>query len=157
MPKWEIHDKWAEKAGISKEVSNFVNLLIDFPQKSQEFMDFCDTDPSARIRRRGRPTRMTIASEIKHDSGRRHKYIRETQLKFLSQKGGEYIKAWYLHQILDYIGWWVTVELTPDIEDILQEKRLDKKIGSPQDQDLGIVLSFSQIPFSDFGETSTQF
>jgi hypothetical protein len=42
MPKWVIHGKWAEKIGISREISNFVNHLGDFPEETQEFMEFCE-------------------------------------------------------------------------------------------------------------------
>jgi hypothetical protein len=145
MPEWKIHNKWAEKAGISKEVSGFVNLLIDFPQKCQEFLDFCDREQAARIYKGGKSTRMTILPLIRHNSARNKKYARKIQLEFLRQKGDEYIKAWYLHQILDYLKWWVTEEPSEyvlSIEDILQAKRLDRQIGSPQDRELQNIKNF---------------
>jgi len=37
-------NKWVEKEGMSKEISNFVNHLSGFPEKSQEFMDFCERE-----------------------------------------------------------------------------------------------------------------
>jgi len=40
MPEWKIHSKWAKKLGIPKEISNFVNCLIDSPEETREFMDF---------------------------------------------------------------------------------------------------------------------
>lgn len=145
MPKWEIHNKWAEQMGISKEASDFINLLIDFPQQCREFVDFCEKDPDARIYSKGKPTRMTIGPFIGHDSGRHNKSDREIQVKFLGQKGAEYIKAWYLHHILDYIKWWVT-ETPPgffsSIEDILQAKRLEKMFGSSQEQNLQNIKNF---------------
>ena len=58
MPEWIIHDKWAKRMDISEEVSSFVNLLIDFPQKDHEFLDFCETNNGATIYRRGKPTKM---------------------------------------------------------------------------------------------------
>lgn len=107
MPKWEIHNnKWADKIGISKDIQNFVNGVIDFPEKCQEFQDFCEKEQDARIFKRGKPTKMTVAPFIKHDLGRNEKYIRKIQLKFLSQKGKDYERAYYLHQILDYLEWW---------------------------------------------------
>ena len=145
MPKWEIHNKWAEQMGISKEVSDFINLVIDFPQKCQEFLDFCDREPDARIYSKGRPTRITIGQFMRHDSGRHYGYAKEVQLKFLRKKGDDYVKAWYLHHILDYMAWWVTEgfsESTPSIEDILQAKRLEKLFGSSQEQELRNVKNF---------------
>lgn len=146
MPEWEIHNKWAKRVGIAAGVSDFVNLLIDFPQKCQEFLDFCDREPDARIYTKGRPTHMTVASSIGHDSGRNKNYAREIQLSFLRRKGREYVKAWYLHHILDYIKWWVTEgtsEPTLSVEAILQVKRLERKFGSSQDQELQNVRDFA--------------
>jgi len=143
MPKWEIHDKWAERMGIPKEVSAFVNLLIDFPQKCQAFLDFCDGDPAARVYRRGRPTSITVGQFTNHDAGRRKRYGREFQTKFLHQKGSEYVRAWYLHHILDYMKWWLTsYDPALSIEDILQAKRLEKMFGSFQEQELQNVKDF---------------
>ena len=145
MPIWQIHNKWAKKAGISEEVSNFVNLLIDFPQKHQEFLDFCDREPDARIYIKGRPTRMSIGPSVRHDSARTKKYARNIQLKFLHPKGEGYIKAFYLHHILDCLEWWFAkslLESIPSIHDILSEKGLTKKIGSPQEEELQDIKSF---------------
>jgi len=41
MPEWELHNKWAARMGISIEVANYVNSLIDLPEKSPEYLDFC--------------------------------------------------------------------------------------------------------------------
>jgi len=63
----------------------------------------------------------------------------------LHQKGEEYIRAWYLHHILDYIKWWATEvssESTSRIEDILQAKRLEKMFGSSEEQELQKITNF---------------
>ena len=144
MPEWEIHNKWAGRIGISNETSNFVNALIDFPKDCQEFKDFCEKDPDARIFISGRPTRGTIFSFITHDLGRNKEYARGIQLKFLSRKGDDYIRAYYLHQILDYIEWWVRNYPEEDLTttDILEEKRLKKKIGDPENEELQFAVDF---------------
>ncbi|HUU63050.1 MAG TPA: hypothetical protein VMX96_03915 [Dehalococcoidia bacterium] len=145
MPEWKIHDKWAERMGIPSEISSFINNLIDFPKKCQEYINFCEMESDARIYSKGRPTSMTAADFTRHDSSRTDKNIRAIQLKFLRQKGQEFVRAWYLHNILDYIKWWLT-EATPEvvvsIEDMLQDKRLQKKIGDIQDPELQSVRSF---------------
>jgi len=80
---------------------------------------------------------------IRHDSGRDKEYAREIQLKFLHQKGEEYIRARYLHHILDYMKWWlVSYDPTSGIEDVLQAKRLEKMFGSTSEQKLQDVKSF---------------
>jgi len=86
MPEWSIHNKWAEKMRISREVSNFVNKLIDFPEECQEFSE---------------DQRKTY--KIEHNSGRKRKTVMYMQLRFLRQKGAEFVKAWFLHHALDYI------------------------------------------------------
>ena len=144
MPEWKIHNKWAEKMRISKEASIFVNGLIDFPKDSQEFKGFCEKDPDARIFSGSRPTRGTIFSFIIHDLGRNKEYARRIQLKFLFQKGNDYIRAYYLHQILDYVDWWVRSYPEEDLTttDILEKKRLKKKIGDPENEELQFVVDF---------------
>ena len=104
MPRREIHTKWAEKLGIPREISDYVNRLIETPGKCQEFVEFCDReDEKSRTGKRRCvvtiPYRMLVG---KRSSGRR-KIVTYLLLGFLRQKGSEYIKAWYLHQILNYI------------------------------------------------------
>jgi hypothetical protein len=145
MPAWIIHEKWAKRMGIPKEIAIYTNTLIDFPKKCKEYIEFCNTEPDARIYRKGRPTSITIANFTGHDSSRRDEGIRAIQLKFLRQKGMEFVRAWYLHNILDYMKWWLTqatFEGVARVEDILQDKRIHKKIGDVQDPELQNVVSF---------------
>jgi len=103
MPKWEIHDKWAEKMEISKEISNFVNHLSDFPEECQEFMEFCEREGGEII----------LQLVRLRDFGRIMKIPRYLQVVFLRrQKGSEYVTAWYLHYVLDYIK--MAPALTPE-------------------------------------------
>jgi hypothetical protein len=143
MPKWVIHNKWVVKLGINKETSRLVNLLVDFPDKCQEFLDFCEREPVARVYSRGRPTSMTVGQFVRHDGGRSDRATGETQLKFLYEKGEEYVKAYYLHHIMDYIEWWFKnwePRPIPDIENIL--KHLDKKASWFQGQEWLDVKAF---------------
>ena len=114
MPKWEIHDKWAEKIGISRKISNFVNHLNDFPEEGQEFMDFCEHEGGEIILQLVRV----------HDFRKIMKIPKYLQVVFLRrQKGSEYVKAWYLHYVLDYIK----MAPTLSIEEIIKrtEDRFD--------------------------------
>ncbi|MBA7596248.1 hypothetical protein ES703_03218 [subsurface metagenome] len=143
MPSWYIHDKWAQRMGIPKEVSEYVNGLIDFPQKCQEFLVFCEEDPDARVYSKGRPTRVNVGQFVVHDSGRREAFARELQLKFLSQKGNDYVTAWYLHHVLDYMQWWATAsadETIYSIEEIFNDRRLEKQFGTSSDPELRDIL-----------------
>ena len=93
MPKWEVHDTWAEKLGLSREVVEFVNHVSDFPDRSQEFMDFCKRDGE----------RIVLQLAQAHDFETIMKIPKYLQLAFVRQKGGVYVTAWYLHYVLDYI------------------------------------------------------
>ncbi|MCW3131074.1 MAG: hypothetical protein N2V75_13400 [Methanophagales archaeon] len=94
MPKWEIHNKWAEKMGITNEISNFVNHLSDFPEGCKEFMEFCECEGGE----------ILLQLVKAHDFRMIMKIPKYLQVVFLRrQKGSEYVKAWYLHYVLDYI------------------------------------------------------
>lgn len=93
MPKWDIHDKWAERMGLPKEVATFVNHLSDFPDQSHEFRDFCECEGEDIISQLVSTRDFSMIMKIP-------KYL---QLVFMRQKGSEYVTAWYLHYVLDYI------------------------------------------------------
>ena len=93
MPEWAIHIKWAQRLGIPEEISSFVNFLSDFPEKTQEFMEFCEREGGEIIMRLLRV----------HDFSTIMKIPKYLQVVFVRQKGSEYVKAWYLHYLLDYI------------------------------------------------------
>lgn len=111
MPTWIIHDRWARKLGISKEVSKYVNNLIDAIEEGkllpQEYLDFVDKESKKEANSKKKVVSVSLKERtLSHDSGRR-KDIRwlsaKIQLRFLRQKGEDYINAWYLHQALDYL------------------------------------------------------
>ena len=93
MPEWAIHIKWAQRLGIPDEISSFVNFLSDFPEKTREFMVFCECEGGEIIMRLLRV----------HDFDTIMKIPKYLQVVFVRQKGSEYVKAWYLHYLLDYI------------------------------------------------------
>jgi len=93
MPTWEVHDKWTEKMGLSEEIANFANHLSDFPDETQEFMLFCE--------REGEEVILQLVRT--HDFSMIMKIPKYLQLVFVRQKGSEYVTAWYLHYVLDYI------------------------------------------------------
>lgn len=110
MPKWKIHNKWAKKLGISKEVSIYVSNLIDAIRKGQtlprEYLDFVDKESERVSGSRNKSVAAFIAEiTTKHDSGRRKgtgNLAADIQLNFLSSKGEDFIKAWFLHHWMDY-------------------------------------------------------
>lgn len=93
MPKWEVHEKWAEKFGLSKEITAFVNHVSDFPDQSQEFRAFCERKAEAII----------LPLVWSNDFETIMKIPKYLQLMFVRHKGRDYVTAWYLHYVLDYI------------------------------------------------------
>ena len=87
---------------------------------------------------------MHIGEFISHDGPRSSKYAREAELSFLGAKGNEYIKAFYLHHLLDYIKTLIinSSEIYSNVNDTLQVKHIVKNIGSLGDDNLQQVLSF---------------
>lgn len=80
--------------GVPCEISDFVNHLSDFPEECQEFMEFCEREGSELI----------LELVRIHDFRRIMKIPKYLQIVFLRRKkGSEYVKAWYLHYVLDYI------------------------------------------------------
>jgi len=140
MPEWKMHEFWAKKMDIPSSVSNYVSKLIDFPREADdEFTLFC---------KRHYPCPLpaphdSILGFMGHDGGRANKAIREAQLKYLQPKGRDYVMAYYLHQFLDYIEWWDSVRKKEEsMEGILSEERIERKIGSLEDQNLQGVRDF---------------
>ena len=93
MPSWDVHNKWAEKLGLAPEITSFVNHLSDFPDQNQEFMEFCE--------RKGEVIILPLVWS--HDFTTIMKIPKYLQLMFARDKGSDYVTAWYLHYVLDYI------------------------------------------------------
>ena len=108
MAKWVVHGKWNSKFGLSKGISIYVNSLIDFPQKNLEFVNYAKAQGKSIMgSSRGNIVDMIAGMAASHDSGRRKdkwEFGLVFQLEFLKKKGEDFIKAWYLHQALDYIS-----------------------------------------------------
>ena len=102
MPTWKIHETWAARLGIPKDISDVANHLSDFPEQSQEFMEFCEREGEGII----------LELVRTHDFKMIMKIPKYLQLVFMREKGSEYLTAWYLHYVLDYIR--MAPALTPD-------------------------------------------
>ena len=109
MPKWEIHDKWAQKKGLSQEVSNYVNQLSDFPEQSHEFIQFCEHEG----------VEIVLQLVTAHDFKLIMNIPKYLQVEFMRRKGSGFVTAWYLHYVLDYIK--MAPALT--LEDVISRTR----------------------------------
>lgn len=107
MAKWIIHDKWAENLGISLGISKYVNKLVDFPEELPEFIEYAKERAEMIVGPEKEIIVEALASlAASHDSARRKskKELGAFQLSFLREKGDSFVKAYYLHHILDYIS-----------------------------------------------------
>jgi hypothetical protein len=84
MPNWEIHNKWALKAGIDDLVATFVNQNIDYGT-SWAF---------------NKETEATESEEKVVDRQLRFFYHKDKEKTFSSEF--LYVRAFYLHHLLDY-------------------------------------------------------
>lgn len=111
MPTWKIHDKWSQKLGISEKVSGDVNNLIDAIKNGKtlpkDYVDFVEKESQREANSKKKVVGKYISERTQsHDSARRSDtrgISARIQLKFLGQKGENYVKAWYLHHALDYL------------------------------------------------------
>jgi hypothetical protein len=152
MPSWEIHNKWANNMGLSlsdKEL-NGVNLLIDVPQKHKAYQDYCSENPNCQMRGK---TGMNIGQFTKHDGARSKPIIRKAQEEFLTTfDNEEYEKAFYLHQILDYLMFWISpnsIQAGYTVDEALYEKHIAQKIGAPDNPIVKVVVTYVKANLTD--------
>lgn len=96
-----------------------------FLKRCSEFIDFLKAYESS-----GPPHTKKVLPEnilerfrIGHDKGRRTKTTMYSQLDFLKTKRSKFIKAWFLHQVLDYIKAAPILSIDEALE------RLEKRTG----------------------------
>jgi len=110
MPEWNIHDKWVQKMGISKEVSNYINRAIDNINVPEDFREYIEERRMPRSKGKNLSIMdiVSLQGGSLHDIGKGNeekvKFIKGPILLFLSKKGKDYVKAWYMHFILDYLN-----------------------------------------------------
>ncbi len=104
MPRWDVHDKWAEKLSISGEISNYINRAADNRDMPEDFKKHTRERkiPMSRGKSQSIGSLTFLFGKNLHDRGKL-KFAKEQDLQFLSKKGTDYVKTWYLHFILDYL------------------------------------------------------
>lgn len=114
--KWKDHRRWANKFGISGDVAQYINKIVDISEKGRlpaEYKQDIEAAASAIAESQGAKrgnsalSAVIAADAIGHDAGRR-KASRGTvaakcALRHCRQKGRNFVDAWYLHHHLDYL------------------------------------------------------
>ncbi|WP_128478333.1 hypothetical protein [Halorussus pelagicus] len=115
---WQGHNRWAKKLGISEEVAQSVNRIIDERDSSTLPEEYCNIvsqvarqfQTSEGAKSGNSALHMVISKNVKesHDAGRRKTtrgdIAAEINKKAMREMGEDYLKAWYLHHHLDYLS-----------------------------------------------------
>ena len=106
MPGWKVHDDWARKMGISQEISKCTNGIIDAQRLEDYPEDFAKYVNEVKIPRPKDRVPWSLADLLvifgTHDFGKKD-FLKREIFPFFVRKGNDYVKAWYLHFILDYL------------------------------------------------------
>ncbi len=113
MSKWCVHKDWDSKLGTPCEVSDYMQRAIDSKGPSdknivmpEDFVKHCE---EKKIIWSGHKNLAIVDLAYNlHDRAKAggktiRKIIQAEDLKFLLAKGDDYVKAYYLHFILDYL------------------------------------------------------
>jgi hypothetical protein len=108
MAKWPIHKKWDSKLGIPSEISDYVLRAVDSKGSSDKKIpmpeDFKQYTEDKKLQwSKGKNFAIADLKENLQD-GAQNKLIQTEYLKFFINKGTDYVKAYYLHFILDYLN-----------------------------------------------------
>ena len=109
MPEWFIHDIYAIRMESSKEISNYINRLINFPWEVEDYEKFVLsrrklTPTGIKSMKKLLKTDNLIRAMVPHDGGRTSKTVMRDQLEFLNDMNDmRYVHTWFLHHFLDYI------------------------------------------------------
>lgn len=133
------------KDGDPPDISDYVNKLIDTPEEIVEYKRFVKEEIERSIGKKLGANINNILHFVrdKHNSGRRRRTITYLQLLFLSKKGREYVKAWYLHHALDYM---MEIHKLFDKREVIRRLREKKLVANVDEtnleKDLNVVLDF---------------
>jgi hypothetical protein len=130
MPRWSIHIKWSRKMGIPDDIAEDVNRIIDarrledYPEDFAEYMYRIEfPQPKGR-----KPFLLADFLVIfgTHD----FRKIKKEVFPYFRRKGEVYVRAWYLHHILDYLvklrGWMENTD--EDTKECIDKYRRNKAV-----------------------------
>jgi len=96
--------KWSKQMGIPDDIAKYTNKVIDAVGDYPE--DFAEYINKVKILRPKNKVPFSITDLLDmyghHDFGKKD-FIKRKVFLFFRRKGEDYVKAWYLHFILDYL------------------------------------------------------
>ncbi len=132
MPEWFTHDIYAIRMGSSKEISEDINRLIDFPWEVTDYEKFVFsrsklTPTGIKNMKKLLKTDYLFRAMVSHDGGRTRKTMMRDQLEFLNDKNDtRYVHTWFLHHFLDYIE-----KVGEDYEKDVLLRRINGRFSGP--------------------------
>ena len=110
MPTHDIHKKWVKKLGLcSLEAVDGGNLLDVFIWNVDSMID----NPQSHIdqfKSLEKRWNRGLYRKMKHDCSRVDKEVMHLYLDLMKYKGNDYVKAFFLHHLLDILGGQYIVE-----------------------------------------------
>jgi len=145
MPSWQVHDKWALKMGIPKEVSKYTNRVIDAKKLEDHPKNFLEYAYRKEFPRLKGKKPFSLADFLVIFPPHDFRKLKKEVLPYFRIKGEDYVKAWYLHLILDYLvklkDWMKNTG--ESIEDCIDKYQKNKAVTIPETEELLIeVMSF---------------
>lgn len=103
MPKWEVHMKWSKRMGIPDDVAEYTNRIIDARTLEDYPEDFAKWINNVEFPRPKGRLPFSLADLLVTFGTHDLRKMKKEVLPYFQGKGDAYVKAWYLHCILDYL------------------------------------------------------
>ena len=103
MPEWKIHMKWSKKMGIPDNIAGYTNRIIDAKKLEDYPEDFAKYINKVEFSRPKGRMPFSVADLLVTFGTHDVRKMKREVLPFFQRKGDAYVKAWYLHMVLDYL------------------------------------------------------
>ena len=103
MPGWQTHMKWTKKMGIPDDVAEDANRIIDARKLEDYPEDFAKHIYIVEFPQPKGRKPFSLADFLILFGTHDVRKLKREVLPYFQIKGDAYVKAWYLHHILDYL------------------------------------------------------
>jgi len=103
MPGWQTHVKWTKKMGISDDVAEDANRIIDATKLEDYPEDFLRYAYGKEYPQPKGRKPISLADLLVMFGTHDLRKLKKEALPYFQIKWDAYVKAWYLHHILDYL------------------------------------------------------
>lgn len=103
MPGWKIHIKWSRKMGIPDDIAEHTNRVIDAWKLEDYPEDFLRYVYGKEYPQPKGKKPISLAELLIGFGTHDLRKLKKCVLPYFRMKGKDYVRAWYLHHILDYL------------------------------------------------------